>query len=89
MPIVVNIYSQPLSFITSQQPTIITIIDHLNNKNIYIRKIIKELTKLYPQHKEIIKDLFENNTIKIYNITKNTGGFVNKMDLVIIINNTP
>ncbi len=83
MPIVVNIYSLPLSCITYQQPTIITIIDHLNNKNIYIRKIIKELIKVYPQHKEIIKDLFENNTIKIYNITKNTVGFVNKIDLIL------
>ncbi len=83
MPIVVNIYSLPLSCITYQQPTIITIIDHLNNKNIYIRKIIKQLINLYPQHKEIIKELFENHIIKIYNITKNTGGFVNKMDLVV------
>jgi hypothetical protein len=83
MPIVVNIYSLPLSFVTYQQPTIAIIIDHLNNKNIYIRKIIKELTKIYPQHKEIIKEIFENNIIKIYNITKNTGGFVNKMDLVL------
>jgi len=83
MPIIVNIYSLPLSFVTYQQPTIITIIDHLNNKNIYIRKIIKELTKMYPQHKEIIKELFENNIIKIYNITKNTVGFVNKMYLLL------
>ncbi len=83
MPIVVNIYSLSLSFVTYQQPTIAIIIDHLNNKNIYIRKIIKELTKIYPQHKEIIKEIFENNIIKIYNITKNTGGFVNKMDLVL------
>uniref|UniRef100_A0A6C0HXA4 Uncharacterized protein n=1 Tax=viral metagenome TaxID=1070528 RepID=A0A6C0HXA4_9ZZZZ len=83
MPIIVNIYSLQLSFVTYQQPTITIIIDHLNNKNIYIRKIIKELTKMYPQHKEIIKELFENNIIKIYNITKNTGGFVNKIDLVL------
>jgi hypothetical protein len=83
MPIIVNIYSLSLSFVTYQQPTIAIIIDHLNNKNIYIRKIIKELTKIYPQHKEIIKEIFENNIIKIYNITKNTGGFVNKMDLLL------
>ncbi len=82
MPITVNIYSLPLSFITYQQPTTITIIDHLNNKNIYIRKIIKELNKLYPHHIEIIKEIFNNN-IKVHNITKNTSGFVDKIDVLI------
>jgi hypothetical protein len=83
MPINVNIYSLPLSFITHQQPTIITIIDHLNNKNIYIRKIIKELNKLYPNNIYTIHNIFENSIIKIYNINKNTGGFVNKIDVVV------
>ena len=83
MPIEVNIYSLSLSFITHQQPTKVTIIDHLNNQKIYIRKIIKELQKLYPNDINIIKELFEINKVKIYNITKNIGGFVNKLDLYI------
>jgi hypothetical protein len=83
MPIEVNIYSLSLSFITHQQPAKVTIIDHLNNQKIYIRKIIKELQKLYPNDINIIKELFEINKVKIYNITKNIGGFVNKLDLYI------
>jgi hypothetical protein len=83
MPIEVNIYSLSLSFITHQQPAKVTIIDHLNNQKIYIRKIIKELQKLYPNDIDFIKDIFEINKVKIYNINKNIGGFVYKLDLYI------
>ncbi len=86
MPIEVKIYSLAISNISHQQPTIVEIIDHLNNKNIYIRKIIKELIKEYPIYAEVIKDIFMTvgiNNCKIYNITKNIGGFVISMDLII------
>ena len=83
MPIEVKIYSLPISNITHQQPTIVSIIDHLNNKNIYIRKIFKELIKEYPVYAEIIKQIFNPDNCKIYNITKNSGSFVISMDLVI------
>ncbi len=86
MPIQVKIYSLAISNITKQQPTIVEIIDHLNNKNIYIRKIVKELIKEYPIYAEVIKDIFMTvglNNCKIYNIIKNQAGFVNKIDLLI------
>jgi hypothetical protein len=85
MPIEVKIYSLAISNISHQQPTIVSIIDHLNNKNIYIRKIIKELIKEYPIYAEVIKDIFMNIGLncKIYNITKNMGGFVISMDLIL------
>ncbi len=86
MPIEVKIYSLAISNITKQQPTIVEIIDHLNNKNIYIRKIVKELINEYPIYAEVIKDIFMTvgiNNYKIYNIKKNIGGFVISMDLVI------
>ncbi len=85
MPIEVKIYSLAISNITHQQPTITYIIDHLNNKNIYIRKITKELIKEYPLYAEVIKDIILHsiNNCKIYNIVKNNGGFVISMDLVI------
>ena len=83
MPIEVKIYSLPISNITHQQPTIVSIIDHLNNKNIYIRKIVRELVKEYPIYAEIIKEIFIVDICKIYNITKNEGGFVISMDIVI------
>lgn len=86
MPIEVKIYSLSLSNITHQQPTIVEIIDHLNNKNIYIRKIVKELINEYPIYAEVIKDIFMIvglNNCRICNIKKNIGGFVNKIDLII------
>ena len=86
MPIEVKIYSLVISNISHQQPTIVEIIDHLNNKNIYIRKIVKELIKQYPIYAEVIKEIFMTvgpNNYKIYNINKNIGGFVNKIDLII------
>jgi hypothetical protein len=86
MPIEVKIYSLAISNISHQQPTIVEIIDHLNNKNIYIRKIVKELIKLYPIYAEVIKEIFMTvglNNCKIYNINKNIGGFVNKIDFII------
>ncbi len=87
MPIKVKIYSLAISNISHQQPTIVSIVDYLNNKNIYIRKIVKKLIKKYPQNAEVIKDIFMTkgfpNILKIYNITKNIGGFVISMDLVI------
>ena len=88
MPIEVKLYSLAISNITHQQPTIVSIIDYLNNKNkiIYIRKIVRELIKKYPQNAEVIKDIFMTvglNNCKIYNITKNICGFVIRMDLVI------
>ncbi len=77
MTIKVNIYSLPLSFITHEQPTVISIIDHLNNKKIYIRKIMKELKNQY----NIIIDI-NSNICLIKNIKKNIGGFVIEMDVI-------
>jgi hypothetical protein len=87
MPIKVKIYSLAISNISHQQPTIVSIVDYLNNKNIYIRKIAKKIIKKYPQNAEVIKDIFMtkgfSDILKIYNITKNISGFVISMDLVI------
>ena len=70
MFVLVNINSNKLSHIFSQNPFQLNINDTTLNTGEYKTKIIYELSKLFPDHKKLITDVFNEQCI-FTNISKN------------------
>ncbi len=85
MPILVNIKSKILSNMTNNDSIQVTIVDYLLNRQVYHKKVLLQVIKLYPQYELEIRNLFNSKNIKYRNIIKNTNNWIIQCDLFIDI----